>query len=34
MADAAYEIVCCDNKIVTGNFFIDDEILRLSDFSA
>lgn len=29
VADAAYEIVTSDSKTVTGNFFIDEEILKL-----
>lgn len=28
MADAAYAILIQDPRIVTGNFFIDDEVLR------
>ncbi len=27
MADAAWEILTCDSKIITGKFFMDDEIL-------
>ena len=37
MADAAYAILTSDSKSVTGNFFIDEELLRsrgVSDFSA
>ncbi len=36
MADAAYEILSSDSKTLTGNFFIDEELLRsrgVSDFS-
>jgi citronellol/citronellal dehydrogenase len=36
MADAAYEILIRDSKEVTGQFFIDDEVLEdsgVSDFS-
>jgi len=29
MADAAYGIFMCDNDKVTGNFFIDENVLRL-----
>lgn len=29
MADAAYEILVSDSRIVTGNFFIDEDVLRL-----
>ena len=28
MADAAYAILCKDPKLTTGNFFIDDDIVR------
>ena len=28
MADAAYEILCKNSKESTGNFFIDDDVLR------
>jgi citronellol/citronellal dehydrogenase len=28
MADAAYEILCKDSKESTGNFFVDDDVLR------
>lgn len=36
MADAAYEILTSDSRTVTGNFFIDEEVLKskgISDFS-
>ena len=36
MADAAYEILIKDSKEITGQFFIDDEVLKesgVSDFS-
>ena len=35
MADAAYAILCRDAKTTTGNFFVDEEVLRgegVSDF--
>jgi len=28
MADAAHAILCCDSKTTTGNFFIDEDVLR------
>ncbi len=28
MADAAYQILLADAKTTTGNFFIDDEVLK------
>ncbi len=37
MADAAYAILTADSRSVTGNFFIDEELLRskgMSDFSS
>jgi citronellol/citronellal dehydrogenase len=37
VADAAYEILISDSKTTTGNFFIDEELLRtrgVSDFSS
>jgi citronellol/citronellal dehydrogenase len=37
VADAAYAILCRDSATCTGNFFIDEEVLRaegMSDFSA
>jgi citronellol/citronellal dehydrogenase len=30
MADAAYQILISDAKTSTGNFFIDDEVLKAS----
>lgn len=30
MADAAHVILCRDSKTTTGNFFIDEDVLRLS----
>jgi citronellol/citronellal dehydrogenase len=36
VADAAYEIITSDSRAVTGNFFVDEEILKLrgvTDFS-
>ena len=36
MADAAYAILCRDSRACTGNFFIDDEVLKeegVSDLS-
>jgi citronellol/citronellal dehydrogenase len=36
MADAAYEILISDSRMVTGNFFVDEDILKLhgvSDFN-
>lgn len=35
MADAAYAVLCKDPKLDTGNFFIDDEVLKeagITDF--
>ena len=35
VADAAYAIICKDSKSVTGNFFIDEDVLRkegITDF--
>jgi citronellol/citronellal dehydrogenase len=35
MADAAYEILIRDSKTTTGNFFVDEEVLReagINDF--
>jgi len=37
MADAAYAILCRDSRVATGNFFIDETVLReegLSDFES
>jgi citronellol/citronellal dehydrogenase len=37
MADAAHEILCSDSRASTGNFFIDERVLRaagVTDFSA
>ena len=37
MADAAYEIVTADSRVLTGQFLIDDEVLKgagVTDFSA
>ena len=37
LADAAYYVLQRDHKTCTGNFFIDDEVMRsegLTDFSA
>ena len=36
MADAAWQILTQDSRATTGNFFIDDEVLReagVTDFS-
>lgn len=30
MSDAAYEILTSDSRVVTGNFFVDEEVLRKS----